>query len=83
MEPTYQECHYRTLTKTLYENVVFHAVNTLLDDKSTYNTQLEQNFAKVIRDAQISRINNLQDYIKKQSITLTDFDKALVKRRLK
>jgi len=59
MEPIYQECHYRKLTETLYENMVFHAVNTLLDDKSTYNAQLEQNFAKVIRDAQIARINNL------------------------
>lgn len=35
------------------------------------------------RDAQITRINDLQDYIKKQPASLTEFDEALVKRWLK
>lgn len=35
------------------------------------------------RDAQIARINDLQDYIKKQPASLTKFDEALVKRWLK
>ncbi len=35
------------------------------------------------RDAQIQRINELQDFIKQQSITLEAFDEALVKRWLK
>ena len=35
------------------------------------------------RDAQIARINDLQDFIKKQSFVLTEFDEALVKRWLK
>ena len=35
------------------------------------------------RDAQIARINDLQDYIKKQPASLTEFDEALVKRWLK
>lgn len=35
------------------------------------------------RDAQIARINDLQDYIKNQPVNLTDFDEALVKRWLK
>ena len=35
------------------------------------------------RDAQIARINDLQDYIKKQPASLTEFDEAFVKRWLK
>ena len=35
------------------------------------------------RDAQIERINGLQDYIKKQRVDLVEFDEALVKRWLK
>lgn len=35
------------------------------------------------RDAQIARINDLQDFIKQQSATLEVFDETLVKRRLK
>ena len=35
------------------------------------------------RDAQIARINDLQDYIKKQPANLTEFDETLVKRWLK
>ena len=34
-------------------------------------------------DAQIARINDLQDYIKNQRVDLAGFDEALVKRWLK
>ena len=112
-------------------------INTLLGDKSTYQAQLQQNIAKVIRsaqqnttdeinerrqelqkellkkannkeaydeiaddifqlreqrekctvdtatrDAQIARINELQDFIKQQPAQLKAFDEALVKRWL-
>lgn len=134
LEPTGQECHARTVNETVLENVVVQAINTLLGDKSTYQAQLQQNIAKVIRhaqkttadgiderlqelqkellkkannkeaydeiadeifklreqrqqstvrDAQIARINDLQDYIKKQPANLTEFDKTLVTRWLK
>ena len=118
--------------------MVVQAINTLLGDKSTYQAQLQQNIAKVIRDAQktpadgideqllelqkellkkannkeaydeiadkifklreqrrkctvdtaardaqIARINDLQDFIKDQPSDLTVFDEALVKRWLK
>ncbi len=113
MEPTGQECHARTVNETVLENVVVQAINALLGDKSTYQAQLQQNIAKVIReaqkstadgideqifklreqrekctvdtaarDAQIERINDLQDYIKKQRTNLAEFDEALVKRWL-
>ena len=35
------------------------------------------------RDAQIQRINDLQDFIKQQRTNLAEFDEALVKRWLK
>ena len=137
LEPTGQECHARTVNETVLENVVVQAINTLLGDRSTYQAQLQQNIAKVIRDAQkttadgideqlielqkellkkannkeaydeiadkifklreqrqkctvdtaardaqIERINDLQDYIKKQRTNLEFFDKTLVKRWL-
>ena len=132
------ECHARTVNETILEDVVVQAINKLLGDKSTYQAQLQQNIAKVIReaqqttadgiderlqelqkellkkannkeaydeiadeifklreqrqqntvdtaarDAQIGRINELQDYIKDQDATLTEFDEVLVKRWLK
>ncbi len=138
LEATGQECHARTVNEKVLENVVVQAINKLLGDKSTYQTQLQQNIAKVIRDAQkntadgideqllelqkellkkannkesydeiaqqifklreqrqqctvdtatrdaqIARINDLQDFIKQQSATLEVFDETLVKRWLK
>lgn len=138
LEPTGVECHARTVNETVLENVVVQAINKLLGDKSTYQTQLQQNIAKVIRnaqkntadeideqllelqkellkkannkeaydeiadqifklheqrqqctvdtaarDAQIARINDLQDYIKKQRTDLEAFDETLVKLWLK
>ena len=123
--------------EVVLENVVVQAINTLLGDKSTYQAQLQQNIAKVIRsaqqntadgiderlqelqkellkkannkeaydeiadeifklweqrekckvdtaarDAQIARINELQDFIKQQPAHLETFDEALVKRWL-
>ena len=137
LEPTGQECHARTVNETILENVVVQAINTLLSDKSTYQAQLQQNIAKVIRsaqqnttdgiderlqelqkellkkannkeaydkiadeifklreqrekctvdttarDAQIARINELQDFIKQQPAHLEAFDEVLVKRWL-
>ena len=128
-------CH---ISETVLENVVVQAINTLLGDKSTYQAQLQQNIAKVIRstqqntadgiderlhelqkellkkannkeaydeiadqifklreqrrkctvdtaarDAQISRINDLQDFIKEQRTNLAEFNESLVKRWLK
>ena len=132
------ECHARTVYEKVLENVVIQAINTLLGDKSTYQAQLQQNIAKVIReaqkstaddideqlmelqkellkkannkeaydeiadqifklreqrekctvdtaarDAQIARINDLQDFIKQQRTDLAEFDETLVKRWLK
>lgn len=137
LESTGLECHARTVNETVLENMVVQTINTLLGDKSTFQAQLQQNIAKVIRDAgkttadgideqlmelqkellkkannkeaydeiadqifklrehrekctvdtaardaQIERINDMQDYIKKQRTDLESFDETLVKRWL-
>ena len=134
---THDEYVSPSVLQTVLENVVVQAINTLLGDKSTYQAQLQQNIAKVIRsaqqntadgineklqelqkellkkannkeaydeiadeifklreqrekctvdtaarDAQIARINELQDFIKQQPAHLEAFDEALVKRWL-
>lgn len=138
LEATGLECHARTVNEKVLEGVVLEAINRLLGDKSTYQAQLQQNIAKVIReaqknntdgideqlmelqkellkkannkeaydeiadqifklreqrenctvdtaarDAQIARINDLQDFIKQQRTDLAEFDETLVKRWLK
>lgn len=60
LEPTGQECHARTVNETVLENVV-QAINTLLGDKSTYQAQLQQNIAKVIRESQATAIDSIDE----------------------
>lgn len=134
LEATGLECHARTVNEKVLEGVVLEAINRLLGDKSFYQTQLQQNIAQVIRDAnkstaekideqlmtlqkellqkannkeaydeiaeqifklceqrrqntvdtaardaQIKRINDLQDYIAQQTTHLTEFDESLVR----
>ena len=61
LEPTGQECHARTVNETILENVVVQAINTLLGDKSTYQAQLQQNIAKVIRSAQQNTADGIDE----------------------
>lgn len=64
LEPTGQECHARTVNETVLENVVVQAINTLLGDKSTYHqAQLQQNIAKVIRDAQKTTADGIDEQL--------------------
>ena len=60
LEPTGQECRARTVNETVLENVVVQAINMLLGDKSTYQAQLQQNIAKVIRSAQQNTADLIQ-----------------------
>lgn len=53
--------------------MVVQAINTLLGDKSTYQAQLQQNIAKVIREAQ----KNTADGIDEQ---LMELQKELLKK---
>lgn len=75
------------------ENVVVQAINTLLGDKSTYQAQLQQNIAKVIRSAQQNtadgineRLQELQKELLKKANNKEAYDEiadeVLVKRWL-
>ena len=66
LEPTGQECHARTVNETVLENVVVQAINTLLGDKSTYQAQLQQNIAKVIRSAQQNTADGIDEALVKR-----------------
>ena len=61
LEPTGQECHARTVNESLLENVVVQAINMLLGDKSTYQAQLQQNIAKVVRSAQQNTTDGIDE----------------------
>lgn len=55
------ECHARTVNETILEDVVVQAINKLLGDKSTYQAQLQQNIAKVIREAQQTTADGIDE----------------------
>ena len=64
------------------ENVVVQAINTLLGDKSTYQAQLQQNIANVIRSAQQKtadgtdeRLQELQKELLKKANNKAAYDK--------
>ncbi|MDR4008087.1 MAG: recombinase family protein, partial [Ruminococcus sp.] len=85
LEPTGQECHARTVNETVLENVVVQAINTLLGDKSTYQAQLQQNIAKVIRSAQQNtadgideRLQRLQKELLKKATNKEAYDEIAV-----
>ena len=73
LEPTGQECHARTVNETVLENVVVQAINRLLGDKSTYQAQLQENIAKVIRGAQQNTADGIDERLK-------DLQKELLKK---
>ena len=86
LEPTDQECHARTVNETVLENVVVQAINTLLGDKSTYQAQLQQNIAKIIRNTQQNtadgideKLQSLQKELLKKANSKEAYDEALVK----
>lgn len=78
LEPTGQECHARTVNETILENVVVHAINTLLGDTSTYQAQLQQNIAKVIRSAQQNTADGIDE--KLQGLQKELLKKPIIKR---
>ena len=65
LEPTGQECHARTVNEPVLENVVVQAINTLLGDTSTYQAQLQQNIAKVIRSAQQNTADGINERLQR------------------
>lgn len=50
LESTGLECHARTVNETVLEKVVIKAINQLLENKSIYQEQLQQNIAKITKN---------------------------------
>ena len=63
LEATGLECHARTVNEKVLEGVVLEAINRLLGDKSTYQAQLQQNIAQVIRDANKSTTEKIDEQL--------------------
>ena len=63
LESTGLECHARTVNETVLENMVVQAINTLLGDKSTFQAQLQQNIAKVIRETQKNTADGIDEQL--------------------
>ena len=59
--PPGRNANARTVNEPVLENVVVQAINTLLGDKSTYQAQLQQNIAKVIRSAQQNTADGIDE----------------------
>lgn len=63
LEATGLECHARTVNEKVLEGVVLEAINRLLGDKAAYQAQLQQNIAKVIRDAQKTTADGIDEQL--------------------
>ena len=70
----------RIHTCTIYKYVAW-ACNAHLKDKTASSMKYVRD--DDIRDEQIKRINDLQDYIAQQTTHLTEFDESLVRRWIK
>ena len=65
LESTVLECHVRTLYGLDLQEIVVAALNKLLDDKSKYQHQLQQNIATVIRTSATSTIDAIDKKLMK------------------
>ena len=63
LEATGLECHSRTVNEKVLESVVLEAINRLLGDKAAYQAQLQQNIAQVIRDANKSTAEKIDEQL--------------------
>ena len=70
-------CHARTVNETVLENVVVQAINTLLGDRSTYQAQLQQNIAKIIREAQKNTADGIDGQLMELQKELLEYSCAV------
>ena len=61
LESTGLECHARTINELVLQDVVVKAINQMLDDKSSYQAQLQLNIAAVIRASQATAIDSIDE----------------------
>ena len=78
LEATGHACHSRTVNETLLEQVVIDAIADEIFRLRDMRKQSEVD--SVIKDEQMKQIRDLQDFVKKQPATITEFDETLVKR---
>ena len=78
LENTGHACHSRTVNETVLEQVVIDAIADEILRLRDQRRQTEVD--SVIKDEQMKQINDLQDFIKTQPTTVTEFDEALVGR---
>ena len=81
----------RTVNETLLEQVVIDAINRVLCQKDDYDAIADEilrlrdqrrqaEVDSVIKDEQMKQIRDLQDFVKSQPATITEFDETLVSR---
>lgn len=71
-------CRSRTVNESLLEQT---AIDTIADEILRIRDMRKQSEVdSVIKDEQMKQINDLQDFIKNQPTTVTEFDEVLVKR---
>lgn len=84
----------RTVNETLLEQVVIDAINRVLCQKDDYDAIADEilrlrdqrrqaEVDSVIKDEQMKQIRDLQDFVKSQPATITEFDETLVSRLIK
>lgn len=61
LESTRLECHACTINELVLQDVVVKAINQMLGDKSSYQTQLQLNIAAVIRASQATAIDSIEE----------------------
>ena len=61
LEPTGLECHARTVNELELEKIVLSALNEMLSHRESYQNQLQQNIAEVIRASSTSSAEDIDE----------------------
>ena len=61
LESTGLEYHARTINKLVLQDAVVKAINQMLENKSSYQAQLQLNIASVIRASQATSVENIDE----------------------
>ena len=78
LDNTGHSCRSRTVHESLLEQTAIDAITDEILRLRDMRKQSEVD--SVIKDAQMKKINDLQDFIRSQPTTITEFDEVLVRR---
>lgn len=73
LEPTFLECHARTINELDLQEIILTSLNELFGDKSKYQKQLQQNIASIIRASAAITTDDIDE-------KLMDLQQELVKK---